>query len=423
LRDWHRAAVTAALVASAVAAVARPPAVLAAGTTSPPATAVASAPAVLVSLTLRASSPSAPAGVTASATVAGSIPITAYIWDFGDGSDTQGSPGPSAQHTFEYAGTYTVTLTVLERSGEEATASATVQLAGPPAPSAGSGPESALTGSSYCSDPPVSLSVWGEQGYVALNGGGSALHSPYASDTVSIDGVYACGPLPDQPTSVTGSGAYGFQCSELAARYYMVEQHTGAIPTGNGHGIAYNIAVQSGLALVPATAEASGAAPPVGVAGSNVDWVTSSSNPDGVLPQVGDIISMGASPTSVDAHPSDQAELSLGHAGIVLYVAGPDPQTQTDGSIIIAQQDSDSSPNPGLGQVTVSWQGDGLSDGGYDEFNWVSMGYSPGDAAATPPAASVPSPASDPGTGGVAPSGASTSTPLGARHLAQLARL
>lgn len=374
----------------------------------------------LGSLTLVATSSSAPATVTATAgVVTGASPITAYLWDFGDGSDTQGSPGPRDQHTFEYGGTYAITLVALDRAGDEATASATVQLTGPPAPSAAPVSESQLTGSAYCSAPAVSLSTWGEQEYVALNGGGSVLHSPNAADTVSIDGVYACGPLPDQPTSVTTSTAYGFQCSELVARYYMVEQATGAIPTGNGHGIAYNIAAQSGLALVPAPAEASGAAPPVGVAPANVDWVTSSSNPAGVLPEVGDIISMGASQAMLDAYPDDAAELSLGHTGVVISVTPPDPQTQTDGSVIIAQQDSDSSPNPGLGQIRISWQGDGLSDGAYDEFNWVSMGYAPSAVATALPIPSTPSPAAASGDG--APSGAPTPLPVVVRHLAQLA--
>jgi hypothetical protein len=219
---------------------------------------------------------------------------------------------------------------------------------------------------------------------------------------------------------VTSSTAYGFQCSELVARYYMVERDTAAIPSGNGHGIAYNIAAQSGLALVPAPAQASGASPPVGVAPGNVG-VTSSSNPDAVLPKVGDIISMGASQASLDAEPDDQAELSLGHAAIVLDVTAPNPQTRTDGSIIVAQQDSTSSPNPGLGQITVNWQGDGLSDGAYDEFNWVSMGYAPSTSALSPPAPSAPSAA--PATGDAAPSTASTAPLPVVRHLAQLALL
>lgn len=379
------------------------------------------AASALGSLGLQLSSSSAPATVTVTAPpVAASSPITAYIWDFGDGSDTQGSPGPSDHHTYEHGGTYALTLTVFDQSGEAAAASATVELAGTPGVIAATGRESQLTGRSYCSAPAVSLSAWGEQEYVTLNGGGTALQSPSMQDLVDIGGVYACGPLPELPTSVTSATAYGFQCSELAARYYMVEQRTSAIPSGNGHGIAHNIASQSDLALVPAPAEASGAAPPVAVASDNLDWVTSSSNPDEILPKVGDIISMGASQASLDANPDDQAELSLGHAGIVLDVTDPSVQRQTDGSIIIAQQDAGSGPDPGLGQILVSWQSYGLSDGAYDEFNWVSMGYSPSDTGLVPPAPSGPSGAAP--TGDVAPPTAPTPPLPVVRHLSQLSQ-
>ena len=358
------------------------------------------------SLDLQASSASAPATVTATASISGgSGSVAAYIWDWGDGSDTQGSAGPSDQHTFEYGGTYTVTLTALDLSGGGTAAWATLQLAGPSAPAAATGPEADLTGSGYCSAPSVSLSAWGEQEYVALNGGGSALHSPGVDDLVSIDGVYACGPLPELPTSLTSATAYGFQCTELAARYYAVEQHSGSIPSGDGGEIADSIASLGGLTLVPAPAEAAaGASPPVGVDGGDADWVTSSSNPADVLPQVGDVISMGASQASLDANPGDQAQLGLGHAAVVLYVRAPDVQTQADGAIVVAQQNSTSSPNPGLGVITVDWQTHGLSEGVYDEFNWVSMGYAgnaelpappaPAAAPSAPATGAAPSPAS-----------------------------
>jgi PKD repeat protein len=51
------------------------------------------------------------------------------VWDFGDG--TQGG-GPSVNHTYRAAGTYTATLTVSDLGGETATASIEIRVSGPP---------------------------------------------------------------------------------------------------------------------------------------------------------------------------------------------------------------------------------------------------------------------------------------------------
>lgn len=56
-----------------------------------------------------------------------------YRWDFGDGNT---ATGPTADHTYTQAGTYTVQLTVTNSSGQSATTSVVkqVQWAAPPAP-------------------------------------------------------------------------------------------------------------------------------------------------------------------------------------------------------------------------------------------------------------------------------------------------
>jgi PKD repeat protein len=55
--------------------------------------------------------------------------ITSYDWDFGDNST---GTGPNPSHVYAAAGTYNVTLTVTDDSGETAVATKTVNISGPP---------------------------------------------------------------------------------------------------------------------------------------------------------------------------------------------------------------------------------------------------------------------------------------------------
>jgi PKD repeat protein len=73
------------------------------------------------------------------------IPGGKYVWNFGDG--TPWAVGPSVVHTFAKAGTYTVTLTVIDRGGNLSTYSQVVtvlttngQVAPPPSGGSGGGP-------------------------------------------------------------------------------------------------------------------------------------------------------------------------------------------------------------------------------------------------------------------------------------------
>lgn len=75
---------------------------------------------------------------------AGSSPITAYAWDFGDGSSSdQANP----LHTYRQAGTYSVTLTVTTAHGSDTSSSALVHAA------------SAPPGADFVIDPPRALTT------------------------------------------------------------------------------------------------------------------------------------------------------------------------------------------------------------------------------------------------------------------------
>ena len=76
------------------------------------------------------SSGTAPLGVTAdaSASTAGSSPISSYSFDFGDGTTVGPQPGATASHTYQSAGTYKVTVTVTDGNNMTSTASQTVTV-------------------------------------------------------------------------------------------------------------------------------------------------------------------------------------------------------------------------------------------------------------------------------------------------------
>jgi hypothetical protein len=56
------------------------------------------------------------------------VPKANYVWSFGDGKT---AVGPSVEHSYNAAGTYTVTLTVTDRGGNKATSSQTIVVLGP----------------------------------------------------------------------------------------------------------------------------------------------------------------------------------------------------------------------------------------------------------------------------------------------------
>jgi parallel beta-helix repeat protein len=79
-------------------------------------------------LTVSPATGTAPLTVTAdaSASTAGSSPITGYTFDFGDGTTVGPQAAATASHTYASAGTYTVTVTVTDSDGLTATATQSV---------------------------------------------------------------------------------------------------------------------------------------------------------------------------------------------------------------------------------------------------------------------------------------------------------
>ncbi|HEX4282800.1 MAG TPA: PKD domain-containing protein [Solirubrobacteraceae bacterium] len=70
----------------------------------------------------------------ASSSTAGNGTLQSYAWNFGDGSGTQTSSGPTTTHTFTTRGVTTVSLTVTNDSGQTDTTTQMVTVDDPPTP-------------------------------------------------------------------------------------------------------------------------------------------------------------------------------------------------------------------------------------------------------------------------------------------------
>ena len=127
------------------------------GTQTPPTAALGVTPA----------SGTAPLAVTAdaSASTAGSSPISSYSFDFGDGTTVGPQSGATANHTYQSAGTYKVTVTVTDGNGLTSTASQTVDVTA--ATSQARYVSQIATNSSMSSHTSGSVTVWRTGGVTA----------------------------------------------------------------------------------------------------------------------------------------------------------------------------------------------------------------------------------------------------------------
>jgi parallel beta-helix repeat protein len=107
-------------------------------------------------LTVTPASGTAPLGVTADASgsTAGSSAIASYTFNFGDGTVTGPQQGATASHTYQNAGSYTVTVTATDGNNLTSTASQPVTVT-----QAATGPTAALTVTPSSGTAPVTVTA------------------------------------------------------------------------------------------------------------------------------------------------------------------------------------------------------------------------------------------------------------------------
>ena len=162
------------------------------GTQTPPTAALSVSPA----------SGTAPLQVTADASgsTAGSSPITSYSFNFGDGTTVGPQSGATANHTYQSAGSYTVTVTATDSNNltSQATKTVTVsaqQATGPTAalsvsPASGTAPlqvTADASGSTAGSSPITSYSfIFGDGTTVGPQSGATANHTYQSAGSYTV---------------------------------------------------------------------------------------------------------------------------------------------------------------------------------------------------------------------------------------------
>jgi parallel beta-helix repeat protein len=153
-------------------------------------------------LTVSPASGTAPLQVTADASgsTAGSSPISSYSFDFGDGTTVGPQSGATATHTYQSAGSYTVTVTATDGNNQTSNATKTVtvnaqQATGPTAaltvsPASGTAPlqvTADASGSTAGSSPISSYSFdFGDGTTVGPQSGATATHTYQSAGSYTV---------------------------------------------------------------------------------------------------------------------------------------------------------------------------------------------------------------------------------------------
>jgi PKD domain len=129
-----------------------------------------------------------------------------YTWEFGDGTTVSGANDSSVFHSYQYGGTYTVKLTVVDSGGNTNNTIRLITVVGPPPPASSS---SSPAGSS------------GSAGAAATQGGSSS--SPGASPTVVPPPVAAAAILPQKLRNALHKGlVVSYSVNEQVAGHFEV---------------------------------------------------------------------------------------------------------------------------------------------------------------------------------------------------------
>ncbi len=165
-----------------------------------------SLPTASLAVTTTSPLPGSPVGFDGSGSSVANVPngIVDWNWDFGDGTATVSGPTPT--HTYASAGSYPVTLTVVDTDGFAATTSRSVYVGAPVAPafSAESPPGTVSSGTPYrytfaaTGNPPPRFSLTGAPGWLTVDGATGAVSGtpPSGSTAFTYSVAAANGVLP-----------------------------------------------------------------------------------------------------------------------------------------------------------------------------------------------------------------------------------
>jgi heat shock protein HslJ len=167
-----------------------------------------------------------PISLDASASVAGSSPITSYSWNFGDGTSAGPSPEPFITTIYNQGGSFQVSVVVTDENGQSSSATMEVTISAPPDVPA------LWRLSSYADQavlPGTEITLQFQAGQITGFSGCNTYNGSYvASD--NGDGTYS--------VTVTGLFGTGMMCPEEimaqeSSYLGLLSSVTGAIPQGN----------------------------------------------------------------------------------------------------------------------------------------------------------------------------------------------